>query len=220
MNKTYWKIIFTTESLIIAVLVLCILNKAGVTMNNGLIDIACAGTTNSKNPCEDSDNALEDKNIEIIDNGENDKVVAENKNDIKMAIFHEDAEKVEENNNQGNYDNLKIVEEKYKDQIKKTYKTNITSYNSEAGQTDDSPCITASGLDVCKRNTEDIVATNDLPLHTKILIPEYFGERIFYVEDRMNVRYTGTGRVDIWMKNKTDSKQWGIKYTKIIVLKD
>ena len=137
-----------------------------------------------------------------------------------MAIFHEDAEKVEENNNQGNYDNLKIVEEKYKDQIKKTYKTNITSYNSEAGQTDDSPCITASGLDVCKRNTEDIVATNDLPLHTKILIPEYFGERIFYVEDRMNVRYTGTGRVDIWMKNKTDSKQWGIKYTKIIVLKD
>lgn len=115
---------------------------------------------------------------------------------------------------------IKEIEAEYKDKIKKSYYTNITSYNSEAAQTDDSPCITASNMDVCERDTEDIVATNDLPLHTKILIPEYFGDRIFYVEDRMNERYTGTGRVDIWMKNKENSKKWGIKNTKIVVLKN
>src|SRR3989338_5141296 len=34
----------------------------------------------------------------------------------------------------------------------------VTAYTSEVGQTDSTPCITASGLDVCVRNTEDIVA--------------------------------------------------------------
>lgn len=114
---------------------------------------------------------------------------------------------------------VKEVMDKYKDQIKSSYIATVTSYNSESGQTDDSPCITASNLDVCKRNVEDIVATNDLPFHTKILIPEYFGDRIFYVEDRMNKRYTGLDRLDVWMKNKTDSKNFGAKVLKIIILK-
>ncbi|MEZ7820678.1 MAG: hypothetical protein QMB51_00040 [Patescibacteria group bacterium] len=114
---------------------------------------------------------------------------------------------------------VKKVVEKYKDKIADSYIATVTSYNSESGQTDDSPCIAASGVDVCKRNVEDIVATNDLPFHTKILIPEYFGDQIFYVEDRMNARYTGTDRLDIWMKNKTDSKNFGAKVLKIIVLK-
>lgn len=114
---------------------------------------------------------------------------------------------------------VKKAIDKYKDQISDSYIATVTSYNSEAGQTDDSPCIAASGMDVCKRNAEDIIATNDLPFHTKILIPEYFGDQIFYVEDRMNARYTGTDRLDIWMKNKTDSKNFGAKVLKIIVLK-
>lgn len=114
---------------------------------------------------------------------------------------------------------LQAIIDKYKDQTKRMYTTTLTSYNSEPGQTDDSPCITASNLDVCERDFEDIVATNDLPFHTKIMIPEYFGERIFYVEDRMNRRYTGTGRIDIWLKSKANSKKWGIRQAKIIILK-
>lgn len=114
---------------------------------------------------------------------------------------------------------VKKIIDKYKDQISDSFIATVTSYNSEAGQTDDSPCITASNMDVCKRNVEDILATNDLPFHTKVLIPEYFGDRVFYVEDRMNQRYTGTDRLDIWMKNKTNSKNFGAKVLKIIVLK-
>jgi len=114
---------------------------------------------------------------------------------------------------------VKMVVDKYKDQISDSFITTVTSYNSEAGQTDDSPCIAASGMDVCKRNLENIIATNDLPFHTKVLIPEYFGDRIFYVEDRMNKRYTGTDHIDVWMKNKINSKNFGAKVLKIIVLK-
>ena len=114
---------------------------------------------------------------------------------------------------------VKAVMDKFKNEIKSSYIATVTSYNSEPGQTDDSPCITASNLDVCKRNVEDIVATNDLPFHTKVLIPEYFGDRVFYVEDRMNKRYTGLDRLDVWMKNKTDSKNFGAKVLKIVVLK-
>ena len=217
MNKTYWKIVFTSESLIMLIMILCILNKAGINLLNGkIVNIACAYDLSSDNPCSDSEeeSITSDSNKPIIET--EDTIKADK---VEAAMFHQEEDNTETEESK-DVNNVKSVKEKYKDQIKRSYKTNITSYNSEAEQTDDSPCITASGLDVCERNTEDIVATNDLPLHSKILIPEYFGERIFYVEDRMNVRYTGTGRVDIWMKDETNSRKWGIKYTEILVLKD
>lgn len=198
-------------------MILCILNKAGINLlNRKIINIACSYDLNSDDPCYDSKkesnssdyNKSTTKTEDIIEN-----------NKVEAAIFHQEDDDTQ-TKELIDVNNVRSVKEKYKDQIKKNYKTNITSYNSEAEQTDDSPCITASGLDVCERNTEDIVATNDLPLHSRILIPEYFGERIFYVEDRMNVRYTGTGRVDIWMKDESNSRKWGIKYTEILVLKD
>lgn len=91
----------------------------------------------------------------------------------------------------------------------------ITAYTSEVGQTDDSPCITASGLDVCERNIENVVAANFLPIGTRVRIPEFYGDRVFYVEDRMNRRYDK--RMDIWMKKLSDAKTFGLKYTTIEV---
>lgn len=91
----------------------------------------------------------------------------------------------------------------------------ITAYTSHVAQTDDTPCITASGLDVCKRGAEDIVATNFnwLPFGTKIKIPELFGDRIFIVHDRMNARYSQ--RVDVWMKSYADAVKFGKKYATV-----
>ncbi|MDD3284269.1 MAG: hypothetical protein PHZ07_01615 [Patescibacteria group bacterium] len=93
----------------------------------------------------------------------------------------------------------------------KVVKMTLTAYNSDSAQTDDSPCITASGLDVCKRNVEDIVATNymNLPFGTIIRIPELFGDRQFIIEDRMNARYTNT--LDIWMKDYGNARKFGVK---------
>jgi len=92
----------------------------------------------------------------------------------------------------------------------------ITVYNSEAGQCDSSPCITANGFNVCEHGIEDTVAANFLPFGAKVRIPELFGERIFIVRDRMNARYDN--RLDIWMINKADAKQFGVKYAKVEIL--
>lgn len=85
----------------------------------------------------------------------------------------------------------------------------MTAYNSEVRQTDDSPCITANGFNVCEHGIEDTVATNFLPFGTKIRIPELFGDKIFTVRDRMNKRYHE--RIDIWMLNKVDALKFGVK---------
>lgn len=91
----------------------------------------------------------------------------------------------------------------------------VTAYTSEVGQTDDTPCITASGLDVCARNQENVVAANFLPIGTRIRMPELYGDRVFYVEDRMNKRYHH--KMDVWMKEKADAKEFGVKFVKVEV---
>jgi len=93
----------------------------------------------------------------------------------------------------------------------------MTAYNSEVGQTDNSPCITANGFNVCKHGIEDTIAANFLPMGTKVKIPELFGDRVFVVRDRMNKKHPN--RVDVWMKDRHDAIQFGVKVAKIQVLK-
>lgn len=92
----------------------------------------------------------------------------------------------------------------------------ITAYNSEPGQTDDSPCITANGFNVCAHGEEDTIAANFLKFGTKVRIPELFGDRVFIVRDRMNQKHPN--RVDIWMKEKSAAIKFGVKTAKIEVL--
>ena len=94
----------------------------------------------------------------------------------------------------------------------------VTAYNSHPAQTDATPCITASGLNVCERNTEDILATNFryLPFGTKVRLPQISGNKIYTIEDRMNTRYGQT--VDIWMKDYDQARQFGRQYTIMEIL--
>ncbi len=87
----------------------------------------------------------------------------------------------------------------------KTYTISVTGYNSEAGQTDDSPFTTADGSTV----RDGIIAANFLPFNTKVRFPELFGDRVFEVHDRMNPRYNL--RADVWMTNKSDALKFGLK---------
>lgn len=93
----------------------------------------------------------------------------------------------------------------------------VTAYNSEPGQTDDSPCITANNFNVCAHGVEDTVAANFLPFGTKIKIPALFGDKVFVVRDRMNRRFSH--RVDVWMTEKLNALRFGVKLAKIEVLK-
>ena len=92
----------------------------------------------------------------------------------------------------------------------------ITAYNSEVGQTDDSPCLTANNFNVCDYGVEDTIAANFLPFGAKVKIPELFGNRVFVVRDRMNRRFSN--RVDVWMIERPDAVNFGVKIAKIEVL--
>lgn len=88
-----------------------------------------------------------------------------------------------------------------------------TAYSSTPDQTDDSPCITANGFNVCAHysasGTVDTVAANFLPINSIIKIPELFGDqKVFVVRDRMNARY-GPGRIDVWLPERDDAVQFG-----------
>ncbi len=102
------------------------------------------------------------------------------------------------------------------DKVLKESVHTMTAYNSEVGQTDDSPCITANGFNVCSHGIEDTIAANFLPMGTKVKIPELYGDRIFIVRDRMNQKHPN--RVDVWMKTRTDALKFGVKVAKIQII--
>lgn len=110
------------------------------------------------------------------------------------------------------YGNFPIAENA---SARRTFRVAITAYTSDIAQTDETPCITSSGLNLCTRGTEDIIAANFLPIGTRVRIPDLYGDHVFYVQDRMNARYDR--HLDIWMKDYDDAKQFGLKIAKIEV---
>ena len=86
----------------------------------------------------------------------------------------------------------------------------VYAYNSEPGQTDNDPFITASG----SRTRHGIIANNCLKFGTVVTI----NEKSYEVLDRMNSRY-GCNVFDIWMKEKQQALNWGKKFEKILILK-
>ena len=78
---------------------------------------------------------------------------------------------------------------------RRTITATLTGYSATEDQTDETPCIAASGYDICENPTgTNIVAANFLPLGTKIQIPK-LGNEIYVVEDRMHERFND--RIDI-----------------------
>lgn len=94
----------------------------------------------------------------------------------------------------------------------KTVTVMTTAYTSDPAETDGSPFTTANGTQVY----DGVVAANFLKFGTRIRIPDYYGDKVFVVHDRMNARYTQ--RVDVWMLKKADARQWGVRRIRIEVL--
>lgn len=92
------------------------------------------------------------------------------------------------------------------------YIVSATAYSSTVDQCDSTPFITASGQSV----RDGIIATNFLPFGTKVRIPEFYGDKVFEVQDRMNARYYM--RIDIWMPSRGQALQFGLRQVKIEVL--
>lgn len=92
----------------------------------------------------------------------------------------------------------------------------VSAYNSVPEQTDSSPCISADGSNICNRYAkgERICATNDWKLGTRLKI-KGLGDCV--VADRMNRRYTGTGRIDWYMgMDVQGARQFGLKHLNVL----
>ena len=94
----------------------------------------------------------------------------------------------------------------------KIIKITVTAYSSTVDQTDGDPFTTASGTKV----RDGVIATNFLPMGTKVRFPEKYGDKIFVVEDRMHPRHQYMA--DIWMPSRQMAKEWGVKYIKMEII--
>jgi len=133
------------------------------------------------------------------------------KTDLK--IFASNSQKSEVS---ANITAVNMIAEEEESDIAWTKNVVMTAYNSEPGQTDDSPCITANGFNVCEHGIEDTIAANFLKFGTQVRIPELFGDRVFVVRDRMNKRYTD--RVDVWLLSHENAIDFGVQYATIEIL--
>jgi 3D (Asp-Asp-Asp) domain-containing protein len=100
--------------------------------------------------------------------------------------------------------------------VLRTKTVTITAYNALPEQTDSTPCITADGTDICKNKNIKVVAANWLPFGTKVRIPEYFGDTVFEVHDRMNPKYNN--RLDVLMESVPEAKRFGRRTLQIEIL--
>jgi 3D (Asp-Asp-Asp) domain-containing protein len=90
----------------------------------------------------------------------------------------------------------------------------MSAYTSRIEETDESPCISADGTNICEYDG-CVVASNDYALGTKIVV-EGFGE--CEVKDRMNSRYTGQGNMDIYFgMDLKGALEFGRKKIKIAI---
>ena len=95
----------------------------------------------------------------------------------------------------------------------KTMTVKATAYSSTVDQTDADPFTTASGQKV----RSGIIAMNGLKFGTKVRIPQYYGDKVFVIQDRMAKRW-GMSRIDIWMPTRADAIQWGIRTVTIEIV--
>ena len=109
---------------------------------------------------------------------------------------------------------------KAKFQVIRTHVVRATGYSSTPDQTDSTPFVTASGTYV----RDGVIAANiyvngrRLPFGTLVRIPDIYGDKIFVVEDRMNIRYKNN--IDIWFSERSSALTFGSKKVTIEIVEE
>lgn len=96
-----------------------------------------------------------------------------------------------------------------KERPKRVMYVTVTAYSSTPDQTDDTPFIAATG----KRVHDGMVAANFLRFGTRVRFPDNFGDKNFFVEDRMHERFSD--RMDIWMETREEALKFGLRRIKV-----
>ncbi|MFH0829317.1 MAG: 3D domain-containing protein [Candidatus Kerfeldbacteria bacterium] len=95
---------------------------------------------------------------------------------------------------------------------KRTVFVTATAYTSSVSECDSDPFTTASGA----KTADGVIAANGYPFGTKVRIPDYFGDKVFIVLDRMG--RGGKNRIDIWMHTKHEALDWGVRRVRMEIL--
>ncbi len=96
-----------------------------------------------------------------------------------------------------------------KEQPRQVRYITVTAYSSTPDQTDATPFIAASGKTV----HDGMVAANFLHFGTRVKFPDFSGDKVYIVEDRMHERFSN--RMDIWMETREEAVQFGIRRLKV-----
>jgi len=91
----------------------------------------------------------------------------------------------------------------------------VTAYRLVPWETDEDPCILASGINACEINLKErkiVACPRKYPFGTKFLIN---GE-IWECQDRLNIKYDH--RFDLLMENKEEVDKWGKRRIEVIKL--
>ena len=113
-----------------------------------------------------------------------------------------------------------VEEPKTSFRVIRTHVVQASGYSSTPDQTDSTPFITASGEHV----RDGIIAANiyvngrRIPFGTLVRIPHIYGDKIFVVEDRMNIRYQNN--IDIWFPERQLAKEFGRKKVTIEIVEE
>lgn len=84
----------------------------------------------------------------------------------------------------------------------------VTAYHP--GEPDPTPCISASGMNICETKKKIIACPRKYPFGTRFLI----NETIYYCEDRLNIKYDD--RIDLFVKDEKEMKKWGKRTIEVI----
>ena len=94
-----------------------------------------------------------------------------------------------------------------------TIMATITGYILVEWETNDEPCILASGLNACEETDKDIVACpRKYPFGTKVLIEE----KVYVCEDITNIKYDDI--FDILFRTEEEMNKWGKRILPVTIL--
>lgn len=96
---------------------------------------------------------------------------------------------------------------------KETIIATVTGYWLVEWETDDDPCIIASGLNACGVNKNIVACPRKYPFGTKVLINEI----LYTCEDRTNIKYDGV--FDILFNTEEEMNNWGKRILPVTILK-
>lgn len=88
----------------------------------------------------------------------------------------------------------------------------VSAYTSDPAETDNSPCISASGKNICELDYPVAACPRKYPFGTQIELPN---KKTYTCEDRLHQRYDH--RFDLYFKSKEKALKWGVDKMFVII---